>query len=77
MQVRHASAIQLIADIESAKRQFNLSLKDSSREEDFNKVAERVLRAIRRGSQFSGDMRFIMRGQRSNDHPWIDDLLQV
>jgi len=75
--LRHASAIQLIADIESAKRHFNLSLQDPSREEDFNKIAERLLRAIHRGSQFSGDLRFVMRGHRSIDHPWIDDLLQV
>jgi len=75
--LRHGTTVQLISDIESGKRQFLLSSQDPTKEIDFNTVAKKILRTISPGAPFSGDMRFIMRGQRHSDHPWIQDLLEV
>jgi 5-methylcytosine-specific restriction endonuclease McrA len=74
---RHAAAVSLLADLEQGKRQFLLASQDAHREPDFQAVAQRLLRAISHNSAFSGDMRFIMRGQRSGAHPWIQDLLEA
>ena len=75
--MRHAMAVTLLFDIEEGKRQFCLASEDSSREVDFQNVAKRLHRRISAKSEFSGDMRFIMRGERSEDHPWIQKLLET
>lgn len=74
---RHAAAVQLMADIDDAKRFFELATRDQSRRVDFIKVAERLRQAIDRDAPFSGDMHFLMRGQRHTSHPWIQDLLDA
>ncbi len=74
---RHAAAVQLMADIDEAKRFFDLATQDQTRRSDFKRVAERLRQAIDRDSPFSGDMHFLMRGQRHTSHPWIQDLLDA
>ncbi|MDA5547977.1 hypothetical protein OP862_00325 [Yersinia massiliensis] len=74
---RHTVAVQLMADLDEAKRLFELSTHDQSRRSDFIRVAERLRRAIDRDAPFSGDMHFLMRGQRSAAHSWIQDLLEA
>ena len=74
---RHAVAVQLMADIDDAKRFFELATQDPSRRADFIKVSERLRQAIDRDAPFSGDMHFLMRGQRHTSHPWIQDLLDA
>lgn len=74
---RHAAAVQLMADIDDAKRLFELSTQDQSKKSDFKRVAGRLRQAIDRDAPFSGDMHFLMRGQRSAAHPWIQDLLEA
>lgn len=69
---RHAVAIQLMADVAQAKRLFGRP----DREEDFNDVAKKIRRAIDRKAPFSGEMIFILRGQRHTDHPWIQKILE-
>lgn len=74
---RHAAAVQLMADLSEGKRLFELATQDPSREVDFKSVAARLRRAIDREAPFSGDMHFLLRGQRSSEHPWIQDLLEI
>ena len=74
---RHASAVSLLADVEEGKRQFLLASADEARKVDFQNVAKRLLRFIGRDTAFSGDMRFLMRGERSEEHPWIQTLLEA
>lgn len=74
---RHAAAVQLMADVEDGKRLFELATHDYSRAEDFKSVAGRLRRAIDRESPYSGDMHFLLRGQRSDAHPWIQELLET
>lgn len=74
---RHAIAVQLMADIDEAKRLFELYIHDPSKRCNFIKVAERLRQAIDREAPFSGDMHFLMRGQRHTSHPWIQDLLDA
>ena len=74
---RHASSVKLLADLEEGKRQFVLASTDATRRVDFQNVAHRLLRSINREAAFSGDMRFLMRGERSEEHPWIQNLLEV
>jgi len=74
---RHAAAVQLMSDVDEGKRVFELATQDASRAPDFKAVAARLRRAIDRDSPYSGDMHFLLRGQRSDAHPWIQELLET
>ena len=74
---RHAAAVQLMADVDEGKRLFELATQDPARFADFKTVASRLRRAIDRESPYSGDMHFLLRGQRSDAHAWIQELLEV
>lgn len=74
---RHAAAVQLMADVDEGKRMFELATHDPARAADFKSVAARLRRAIDRESPYSGDMHFLLRGQRSDAHPWIQELLEA
>jgi hypothetical protein len=74
---RHGVAVELIAAIADGKRHFEASKNDPARRAEFKAVARRIKRAIERDAPFSGDMHFLLRGQRSTEHPWIQDLLEV
>lgn len=74
---RHTAAVQLMSDVDEGKRLFELVTQDPGHELDFKKVAARLHRAIDRDAPFSGDMHFLLRGQRSEDHPWIQELLEI
>ncbi|HEX5391791.1 MAG TPA: hypothetical protein VFW68_00820 [Rhodocyclaceae bacterium] len=74
---RHRMAVQLMADVDEGKRQFELATQDPIRIVDFKTVAARLRRAIDREAPFSGDMHFLLRGQRSDAHPWIQELLET
>lgn len=75
--LRHGIALQLKEDVEEGKRQFDLLAKGEGDEEAFNKVMERIQRTIGHDAQFSGDMRFVLKGFRSAEHPWIQDLIET
>ncbi|MCA3030012.1 MAG: hypothetical protein ING66_15625 [Rhodocyclaceae bacterium] len=74
---RHIRAVQLMSDVDEGKRLFELAGVDPSREPDFKSVAMRLRRAIERDAPYSGDMHFLLRGQRSDAHPWIQELLEA
>lgn len=74
---RHAAAVQLMADVDEGKRLFELVTQDPTRATDFKTVAARLRRAIDRENDYSGDMHFLLRGQRSDAHPWIQELLEA
>lgn len=74
---RHAAAVQLMSDVDEGKRLFQLVTQDPSREPDFKAVAARLRRSIDRESPYSGDMLFLLRGQRSDAHPWIQEILEI
>jgi hypothetical protein len=74
---RHTVAVQLMADVDEGKRLFELVAHDPGRAADFKSVAGRLRRAIDRESPYSGDMHFLLRGQRSDTHPWIQELLEA
>jgi hypothetical protein len=74
---RHTAAVQLLSDIEEAKRLFMATQTDAAQESGFKKAAERILRATRSDSAFSGEMRFLLGGERDEDHPWIQSLLET
>lgn len=73
---RHATAVQMLADVEDAKRLFVRASMDPAREKDFKVFARKIQRAISRRAPFSGEMIFLLRGQRHTDHPWIQTLLE-
>ena len=56
---------------------FELVTQDPTRASEFKAVAARLHRAIDRESPYSGDMHFLLRGQRSDAHPWIQELLEA
>ena len=74
---RHAASVQLLADVDEGKRLFEQAAHNSSRANDFKSVAGRLRRAVDREAPYSGDMHFLLRGQRSDAHPWIQELLEA
>lgn len=70
---RHAAAVSLMADIALAKQLFG----QPGMDEHFTVVAKKIKRAIKHQAPFSGDMIFLLRGQRDADHPWIQKLLEL
>ncbi len=74
---RHRVVIQLIADIEHAKRLFPSTKNDLERKADFLDIVRKIKRAIHWKAPFSGEMIFIVQGQRHADHSWIQKLLEA
>lgn len=70
---RHAAALRLLADVEQAKQFFG----QPAMEAHFTTAAKKIRRAINRKASFSGDMVFLLKGQRHADHPWIQKLLEL
>lgn len=75
--LRHQQAVQLLSEIAQAKRFFPLSKSDMFIRHEFQEVARRIKRSIDRKSPFSGEMIFILKGERHTDHPWIQKLLEA
>ena len=74
---RHAVAVQLIQDIDEAKQLYSAMTNEPESQAAYKRKAQRILKAIAPTSPFSGDMHFILRGQRGESHPWIQDLLET
>jgi hypothetical protein len=75
--LRHGAAVQLISDIEDAKAFFIAGQTDRSQLIHFKKFAEKILRAISPSQPFSGEMRFLLGGERDANHAWIQGLLET
>jgi len=75
---RHRLAVGLLETVSEAKAAF-LNIEEASPEttEKFWKIAARIQRMIDRKAPYSGEMIFLLRGQRSANHPWIQDLLEI
>ena len=67
----------MLADVEQAKRLFVRASSEPDWEGEFKQVAKKILRAIGRRAPFSGEMIFLLRGQRHAEHPWIQGLLEI
>lgn len=74
---RHKIVVTLISDILDAKRLFILSQTDPTKKLEFVKVAKRIQRSICKEAAYSGEMKYLLRGQRSDDHPWIRKILEA
>lgn len=74
---RHAIVVQLMADVDQAKRLFDQFTTDPSKKTEFSVVARKIQRAIDRKAPFSGEMIFLLRGQRHAKHSWIQKLLEA
>jgi hypothetical protein len=74
---RHSVAVELMAAVDEGKRLFERLKVRADLQFEFKNVARRIKRSIDREAQFSGDMHFLLRGQRHSDHPWIQDLLEA
>jgi hypothetical protein len=75
--LRHSEAVKLLSEIEEAKSLFISARSNAALEASFKKAAGRILKAIHFDSPFSGDMRFLLGGERDEDHPWIQELLET
>lgn len=75
--MRHREAVKLLSDIEEAKAAFVAAQADHVMDVAFKKVAARILAAVRVDAPFSGEMRFLLSGERDTDHPWIQELLET
>ena len=70
--------ITFLEAVKEAKAAFlEINTADPETEADFTDIAKRIRRMIDRKSPYSGEMAFLLRGQRSANHPWIEDLLRA
>lgn len=74
---RHSAAVQMLSDVEEAKGFFIASQSDPSHEVSFKNAAMRILKTIHFTKPFSGEMRFLLGGERDNEHPWVQELLET
>jgi uncharacterized protein (TIGR02646 family) len=74
---RHTVLVGLISDILDAQRLFELSRIDVTRKPEFIKVAKRIQSNISTDAPYSGEMKYLFRGQRSEKHPWMQKLLEA
>lgn len=74
---RHRAAVTLLADVNQAKRMYLKAQTQAEMGEEFLVALKRVRKAIQKKAEFSGEMIFLLRGLRSADHPWIQDLLEA
>ena len=74
---RHGKAIGFLAKLEEAKRKFELTQIDPDKRGEFLAQAGQLHQDICAGAEFSGEMRFLMRGERNKNHPWIQQLLEA
>ncbi len=75
--LRHTAAVQLLSDIEEAKGLFTAAESDAAHSPAFKNAAARILKAIHVDSPFSGEMRFLLGGERDLNHPWVQELLET
>ena len=75
--MRHSILVTFRSDIDQAKRFFLKSHTSADMKEEFKVTAKKIQRGISRKSQFSGEMIFILKGERHPDHPWIQKLLEI
>lgn len=75
--MRHREAVKLLSDIDEAKAAFVAAQNDPEWSSSFKRIAARILAAIHFDSLFSGEMRFLLSGERDIDHPWIQELLET
>lgn len=75
--LRHGAAVGIVADIQEGKLRFKVSKDSEEKRQEFLNVAKRILKRISADAPYSGEMRYILRGQRSDDHPWVAQLLEV
>lgn len=75
---RHRLAIALLDAVRVAKDAFlKIDTADPESMADFTRIARRIRRMIDRNAAYSGEMIFLLRGQRSAEHPWIQQLLEL
>jgi hypothetical protein len=75
---RHRAAVGFLDAVRDAKAAFlNIDVNAPQTETAFSRIAKRILRMIEKAAPYSGEMIFLLRGQRSAEHPWIQRLLEV
>lgn len=66
-----------MAKVDEGKRLFEQSKESQDKRIDFKKIAKEIKRFITQDAPYSGSMHFLLRSQRSENHPWIQKLLEV
>ena len=73
---RHTAAGQILERIREAKAAYlGLDKANAAAQRRFARLTTEIYRMIRISAPYSGEMHFLLRGQRSQEHPWIEDLL--
>lgn len=74
---RHGVAVALLEAVRDAKTAFlKIKTDKPETEAEFKNIAKRIQRMINKKAPYSGEMIFLVRGQRSPQHPWIQQLLE-
>jgi hypothetical protein len=74
---RHALAVLLLEYVREAKKLFLGSASSLTAAQEFRRVARRIVRMIDRKAPYSGEMIFLLRGQRAPEHPWVQQLIET
>jgi hypothetical protein len=75
---RHTVAGQLLEKVREAKKAFlEIDEADLKTTRRFKQLFVEIHRMIKMKAPFSGEMHFLLQGQRSPDHPWIENVLSA
>jgi hypothetical protein len=74
---RHTVSGQFLELVRDAKAAFlDIDTTSPPSRRRFDQYATAIHRMIRRKAPYSGEMHFLLRGQRSAGHPWIQEVLE-
>ena len=74
---RHGVAVELIQDVDEAKQLYQSMTTVPASQAAFRRKLRRILKIISPAAPFSGEMHFLLRGLRSAEHPWIQEILET
>lgn len=75
---RHRTALQLLQLVADAKDKYDaIAPGDAVLEDDFADALERVVRMIKRDAPYSGEMIYLLKGQRDSGQPWIQHIIDA
>lgn len=72
---RHSHILDMLSKVDLAKKLFPKAA-DPDVKEQFRVVAKQIKRMISRKAPFSGEMIFLLKGERHSEHPWIQKLIE-
>ncbi|HYI12064.1 MAG TPA: hypothetical protein VEK57_23630 [Thermoanaerobaculia bacterium] len=74
---RHRAAVDLLSMVRMAKELFPRAQAPGEVRDQLNKHLRRIRQFVDRTAPYSGEMLYLLRGQRSEHHPWVQKIIDA